>query len=103
MIKTLKKFLNSSAMPFIVLFFAMLIINILKSTSVADDIWFAKCITGDIDKNITNIFSYFSWRYKNWSSRLIIEFFLINFAKNLSFLWKILDSRNFCTFSIFNI
>lgn len=73
--KTLKKFLNSGAMPFIALFFAMLIINIFKSTSVADDIWFAKCITGDIDKNITNIFSYFSWRYKNWSSRLIIEFF----------------------------
>ena len=98
----LKKFLNSKAMPFIILFLAMLCINIFKSVTYGDDTWFARITTGEVTEEVTSITSYFNWRYKTWSSRLIVEFFLIIFAKNFGILWKVLDARNFCAFSLFN-
>ena len=99
----LKKIINSKAMPFIILFLAMLCVNIFKSVSYGDDTWFAGITTGKVTPEVTNMVEYMNWRYKTWSSRLIIEFFLIIFAKNFVVLWKILDSRYICSFSLFKI
>lgn len=102
MLEKLKKIVNSKAMPFIILFLAMICINVFKSVSYGDDSWFAKITTGEVTEEVTSMSSYFNWRYKTWSSRLIVEFFLIIFAKNFGVIWKILDSRNICTFGLFN-
>ena len=90
--ENLKKITNSKVMPFIILFLAMLALNIFKSVSYGDDTWFAGITTGTVTKEVTSMSSYMEWRYNTWSSRLIIEFFLITFAKSFGVLWKILDA-----------
>jgi hypothetical protein len=50
---------------------------------------------GSILPSVTNMKEYIKWRYNTWSSRLLIEFFLIEFAMNFSVLWKILDAAIF--------
>jgi hypothetical protein len=92
----IKKIINSKNAPFIILFLVMLIINVFKSTVSNDDAWFAQIINGNINPNIKNMNEYMHWRYETWSSRLIIEFFLIEFSMNFNVLWKIFDAFIYC-------
>lgn len=88
----INKIIKSKAFPYITLFFVMLCLNIFKSTVGNDDSWFATITTGSINSKVINMSSYMKWRYNTWSSRLIVEFFLIEFSQNFGTLWKVLDA-----------
>lgn len=88
----LKALCTSKYAPFIFMFFAILILNLMKKFTNGDDVWFSKITTGEISSEVNSMGDYYGWRYNTWSSRLIIETFLIFFAKNCTFLWCIIDS-----------
>jgi hypothetical protein len=90
-----KKIINSKTVPFIILFLVMLCVNIFKSTVTNDDVWFASITKGTINPSITSMTEYMKWRYNTWSSRLLIEFFLIEFSMNFAILWKVFDAASF--------
>jgi len=78
-IETLKKHL-----PYIV-FFICVLGYCLTATIMVDDIWFRNTMLD------TNIFSFVSSRYSNWTSRVIIEFFLGLLASSNINIWKIIN------------
>lgn len=73
--------------PFIILFFIVLIFNIFMNIKQADFIWF-------LDKaKTTNMFDYLSFRYFNWTSRIIIEFVLVGILKlNYTVIFKVINT-----------
>ena len=89
----IKKIINSKTAPFIILFFIMFVITLLKSTNLGDDIFFADVLTKGSGPypEVTTMTDYLSTRYKTWTSRVVIEFFLVLFTVKLPFLWKLID------------
>ena len=88
----IKKIINKETLPYISLFFIMFAINILKGNGYSDDGWFEIVLNGELIPGINSFFSYIKWRYISWSSRLIIETFLILFTSKYMLLWKFLDA-----------
>ena len=89
----LKKIFNSKTYPFIVLFLIMLVISMLKPINFGDDSFFSEVLLKGSGPypDVTNIVDYLGVRYDTWTSRVIIEFFLVIFAGKLPLLWKLID------------
>ena len=92
----IKKIVNSNIFPFIVLFMIMLSFSIFKNTNINDDVYFSEVLLdgkGPLPE-ITTMAGFLGYRYNKWTSRIIIEFFLVLFAKNhtMGIIWKVLDS-----------
>lgn len=88
----ISKIINSKIFPFVVLFLIMFSFNIFKDTATNDDVWFSKVTTGAITNEVQNMSEYMKWRFDTWSSRLLIEFFLIKLCMSAGIVWKILDA-----------
>lgn len=86
--KRIKKYL-----PFIIFFLISLFLHFIIKLNTGDDIWFSNVL------NKQSIFEYLSFRYYNWTSRLIIETALVYLSRNI-FLWRILDSIVFALIPI---
>lgn len=69
-----KKFIKNYY-PLIFLFLVVLVFNILIDIKKADFLWFLE------KAKTTNMIDYLSFRYNNWTSRLIIEFVLVGILK----------------------
>jgi len=82
---TLKMFVKSDAFPFFIFIVGMVIIHLLAPIPIADDVYFRTNPNGIFD------WAFLRGRYFNWSSRLIIEFFVVAFLKLPSIIWRILN------------
>lgn len=94
MFNRIKKIINSKWFPFLVLFVVMFAIAIVKPVDFGDDSFFAEVLekgSGPYPE-VTNITEYLGVRYNTWTSRVIIEFFLVLFTSKFSLIWRILDS-----------
>lgn len=90
----IKKILNPKTYPFITLFIIMLGLNLFKSVVFADDNWFREVLlsgSGPLP-DISTMKDYVIFRYNNWTSRVVIEFFLVIFTGKFPLLWRIFDS-----------
>ena len=90
----IKKILNPKTYPFITLFIIMLGLNLFKSVVFADDNWFREVLlsgSGPLP-DISTMKDYVIFRYNNWTSRVIIEIFLVIFTAKFPLLWRIFDS-----------
>ena len=78
----IKKIFNSKTYPFITLFIIMFGLNFFKSVVFADDNWFREVLLNGVGPlpNITTMKDYIIFRYNNWTSRVVIEFFLVIFT-----------------------
>ena len=86
--KSLLKYL-----PFIV-FFAIIFIWHLTVHRSFDDVMFGKVY------HDYNIFNYLAMRYETWSSRLLIEFFLVQLAGLPKMIWNFFDSIVFLLMAV---
>ena len=68
-----------------VLFIFLLVIHSFFKLDVGDDIYFS-------NTDISNIFGFLSFRYQEWSSRILIEFVLVIMCHLPHFCWYIIDS-----------
>jgi len=84
--KSIKKIINSNYFPFIVYGICMLVIHFLAPIPIADDIFFRENPDGIFD------WAFFRERYFNWSSRLIIEFFIVLLLKTPLLIWRVLNT-----------
>ena len=75
-----------NSIPYIVAFFYYIIIHYLIKIDRGDDVEYFQNILQD-----QSLIDYYKFRYVRWSSRLLIETFLIFFTHNI-WLWKILDT-----------
>lgn len=89
----IKKIFNRKTYPFIILFLAMCIITLIKPLDFGDDVAFANVLVKGTEQysGTSNIFEYLGIRYNTWTSRVIIEFFLVLFTYKLPLLWKLID------------
>ena len=90
--ENLKKIYNSIYFPFLILFLVQLGLNIFKTIGFGDDTWFREIL--DNKQMVPNgtVIEYLKWRYDTWTSRIIIEFFLVNLLQINSIIWKIFDA-----------
>lgn len=70
--------------PFILFFALMFIMHMIMGFN-GDDVKFSKVLSNQ------TLAGYISYRYYNWSSRLVIESILVVLTRQNMFLWKILD------------
>ena len=87
MLEKIKKYSKSIYIPFIVLGIVIAILHF-QITKIYDDLIFSAVLDDG-----TKIFEYLSSRYNGWTSRLVIEFFLVVLSnENTSLvIWKIID------------
>lgn len=90
--ETLKKIYNSVYFPFLILFGVQLFLNIFKTIGFGDDTWFKEILSNKEMVPSGTVTEYLKWRYDTWTSRIIIEFFLINLLQINSIVWKIFDA-----------
>ena len=79
----MKKILKN-ILPYIVLFTILLIFHMLMKPC-GDDFWFSKELSN------SSLIEYIVFRYNNWTSRIIIEPFLLLFASSNMYIWRIID------------
>lgn len=78
-----KKFIGEYY-PFILFFALMFLMHLVMGVN-GDDIKYSKVLSNQ------TLLGYISYRYYNWSSRLVIESVLIVLARQNMFIWEILD------------
>lgn len=84
--QSIKKFFKKKNLPFLVLLFGMLLVHLLAPIPIADDVFFKGNPSGIFD------WAFYKGRYFEWSSRLILEFFVVAFLKLPSIIWRVLNS-----------
>lgn len=98
--ETLKKIYNSIYFPFLVLFCVQLILNIFKTIGFGDDTWFREILSNKDMVPSGTVTEYLKLRYNTWTSRVIIEFFLVNLLQINSIVWKVFDAVIFTILGI---
>lgn len=88
-----KKSLYLIYLPFVIFFTIMLIWHFMLPPK-NDDLWFSAKYFEQ------NIFSYLEWRYETWTSRVLIEFFLLPLAGLPRMVWNFLDSIVFLLIAV---
>lgn len=86
------KIYNSVYFPFLVLFLIQLGINYFKTIGYGDDDWFRNILSNKQIVPSGTVTEYLKWRYETWTSRIIIEFFLVNLLQLNVIIWKVLDA-----------
>jgi len=76
--------LKHNYFPFLIFGIAILVVNLLAPFPIGDDRFFTTKQAFD--------WSYLQRRYYSWSSRLIIEFFLVGFLNLPSIIWRVVNS-----------
>lgn len=84
MMKKIKNIIKENS-PYIILFLVMLSIHLFFNFNTGDDLWFKKI-------DINNLNNYITERYNDWSSRIIIEIFLISLLKLPTIVWMFINS-----------
>lgn len=82
----LKKIINNKKILYLIIFILIVLIHLLLKTNTNDDIWFKNIIN-----NITDLPNYLISRYNGWTSRLIIESFIIILLKLPKIIWCLLN------------
>lgn len=80
------KLFKKKNLPFLVLGVGMLLVHLLAPIPIADDVFFKGNPAGIFD------WAFYKGRHFEWSSRLILEFFVVAFLKMLSIIWRVLNS-----------
>lgn len=88
MIKKLDIFSNRIYFLYIVLFLFMLVRHMSVQIGVGDDIWF-------LEKSNMGILNYTVMRIETWTSRNLIEFFMLVLLNLNKWIWIIIDSMMF--------
>lgn len=83
---SIKKLFKKKNLPFLVLGLGMLLVHLLAPIPIADDVFFKGNPAGIFD------WAFYKERYFEWSSRLILEFFVVAFLKLPSIIWRVLNS-----------
>lgn len=86
------KIYNSIYFPFLILFGVQLFLNVFKNIGFGDDTWFTEILSNKQMVPSGTVTEYLKWRYDTWTSRIIIEFFLVNLLQINSIVWKIFDA-----------
>ena len=86
------KIYNSIYFPFLVLFLVQLGLNFFKTIGFGDDTWFREILSNKEMVPSGTVTEYLKWRYDTWTSRIIIEFFLVNLLQLNVIIWKIFDA-----------
>lgn len=68
-----------------VLFVFLIVLHFFFKQGVGDDVYFS-------NTEISNIFGFLSFRYQEWSSRILIEFVIVIMCHLPHFCWYIMDS-----------
>jgi len=84
--QSIKKLFKKKNLPFLVLGLGMLLVHLLAPIPIADDVFFKGNPAGIFD------WAFYKGRYIEWSSRLILEFFVVAFLKLPSIIWRVLNS-----------
>jgi hypothetical protein len=79
--------------PFVIFFLIMFIWHFMLHPK-NDDLWFSAKFFEQ------NIFSYLTWRYETWTSRVLIEFLLVPLAGLPRMIWNFLDSIVFVLIAV---
>jgi hypothetical protein len=80
-----RRFINHDLFPFLILGLGMIIIHVFAPIPVADDIYFNNRINSLFD------WSFYRFRYFDWSSRILIEFFILALLRLPSLVWRIIN------------
>ncbi len=83
---SIKKLFKKKNLPLLVLGLGMLLVHLLAPIPIADDVFFKGNPAGIFD------WAFYKGRYIEWSSRLILEFFVVAFLKLPSIIWRVLNS-----------
>jgi len=83
---SIKKLFKKKNLPFLVLGLGMVLVHLLAPIPIADDVFFKGNPAGIFD------WAFYKGRYIEWSSRLILEFFVVAFLKLPSIIWRVLNS-----------
>jgi len=86
-----------SYLPFIILGCYFFVLHLRFNASYGDDIWFYDTFTS----GGYNLFTYLSWRYSWWTSRMIIEAIEIVGVCMPIVLWKMLNTAILVTIGVF--
>ena len=81
---SIQRFIHYQNFPFYIFAFGMLIIHLLAPIPIGDDTFF-------ISKPAFN-WSFLEGRYFNWTSRLVIEFFVVAFLNLPLIVWRIINT-----------
>ena len=89
MSKVIKKYFGNEKRNVVLLYSVLFVFFILLHSffklGVGDDVYFS-------NTEISNIFGFLSFRYQEWSSRILIEFVLVIMCHLPQFCWYIMDS-----------
>lgn len=85
------KIYSSVYFPFLVLFIVQLGLNVFKTVGFGDDTWFRDILHNKDILPSGTVTEYIKWRYDTWTSRIIIEVFLVNLLRVNSIIWKVFD------------
>ncbi|MDF1520794.1 MAG: DUF6056 family protein [Brevefilum sp.] len=83
---SIKKLFKKKNLPFLAFGLGMLLVHLLAPIPIADDVFFKGNPAGIFD------WAFYKGRYFEWSSRLILEFFVVAFLKLPSIIWRVLNS-----------
>ncbi|MGN0412023.1 MAG: DUF6056 family protein [Lachnospiraceae bacterium] len=78
------------SLSYLILFLVIFFLHILAKEGQQDDSWFATALEG------TNLGGFLLYRYKRWSSRVLIEGLLVLLTGCSFWVWRILDSLIMC-------
>lgn len=88
----LLKIYNWVYFPFLILFLIQLSLNYFKTIGFGDDSWFREILSNKEMVPSGTVIEYLKWRYETWTSRIIIEFFLVNLLQLNVIIWKVFDA-----------